>query len=51
MMTTPAVIFRTAKRSALAQADKMAATHRVWVRFYPLRGFNGIAAGKAYRRD
>ncbi|MCK9396936.1 MAG: hypothetical protein M0Q44_15250 [Methylobacter sp.] len=38
-----------AKDSVLAQAEKMAATHVVWMQFNPVGGFNGVAVAKAYR--
>jgi len=37
-----------AKHSALSRAEKMDATHIVWVEFNPVGGFNGIAVAKAY---
>lgn len=38
-----------AKYSALSRAEKLDATHIVWVEFNPVGGFNGTAVAKAYR--
>lgn len=38
-----------AKYAALGKAEKLAATHVVWMQFNPVGGFNGVAVAKAYR--
>lgn len=38
-----------AKYSVLNQAEKLAATHVVWVRFEPVGAFNGVAVAKLYK--
>ncbi|MGZ5051407.1 MAG: hypothetical protein ACXWF8_10800 [Methylobacter sp.] len=38
-----------AKYSALAQAEKLGASHVVWGRFTNIGAFNGIVTGKAYK--
>ncbi len=40
---------KLAKYAVLSQAEKIAATHVIWVRFDPVGGFNGIAVANAYR--
>lgn len=38
-----------AKYSALAQAEKLGASHVVWDRFTTIGAFNGVVTGKAYK--
>lgn len=38
-----------AKYSALAQAEKLGASHVVWERFATIGAFNGTVSGKAYK--
>jgi hypothetical protein len=40
-----------AKHAALSKAEKIAATHVVWMRFDAVGGFNGVAVADAYRCD
>lgn len=40
---------RSAKYMAFAQAEKLTATHVVWVRVEEVGAFNGVAVAKAYR--
>ena len=38
-----------AKYAAMTEAEKLTATHIVWVKFDAIGGFNGTAIAKAYR--
>ena len=40
---------KLAKNAVFNQAEKIDATHVVWVRFDAIGGFNGLAVAKAYR--
>jgi hypothetical protein len=40
---------KLAKYAVFSQAERIAATHLVWVRFDVVGAFNGVAVAKAYR--